>query len=139
MLYEIRFDDEVHAAGLYRILGQRFGIAPAAIYVGRLEDRPITADRPVVVVTPPEDDEGFGWILTGDAELAEQTQLTELELAKILATGLGVRALVDDGTRHPDRWYLVARDGSYGRVITNEDSADEGDLRIQHALEPITR
>jgi len=63
--------------------------------------------------------------------------MSELELARVLSTALGLQALVDDGTQHPDRWVLVARDGTHGRVITDEDAAAAGDLRVEYALEPI--
>ncbi|MCZ7429517.1 hypothetical protein O7607_27535 [Micromonospora sp. WMMA1949] len=90
------------------------------------------------MLTPPDGDEGFGWILTGDTELAAATGLREHDLAVALARAVGVRALVDDGGIHPDRWVLVSADGSSGRVLTDPDAAADGDLRIVHALEPIS-
>jgi len=137
MRYQIHFDGRVEADVLRRALGRRFGIPPSAVYVGRLEDRPVSADRPVAIVTPPEGPGGFGWTLIGDRELAEATRLSELDLARVLAQELNLRALVDDGTAHPDRWILVASDGSHGPVIVDEDAAAEGDLRIDHAQAPI--
>lgn len=89
------------------------------------------------MLTPPDDDEEFGWILTGDRELADATGQNERDLAVTLARTFGVRALVDDGSVHPDRWLLVSSDGSSGRVIVDEDAAADGDLRVVHALEPI--
>lgn len=138
MRYQVRFDDAVTADALSGALGRRFGIPRWAVYVGRLEDRPVTAERPTVIVTPPEGGEGFGWVLMGDQELAEASGLSELDLARFLAEELHLRFLVDDGTPQPDRWILVARDGSYGPVIVDEDAAADGDLRIDHALSPIT-
>lgn len=137
MRYQFRLDSMVTADALGRMLGRRFDIPQWTIYVGRLEDRPTTAGPPTVAVTPPEGEEGFGWILMGDHELAEASGLSELDLARVLAAELNVRCLVDDGTRNPDRWILVARDGSYGPVIVDEDAATEGDLRIDHAESPI--
>lgn len=89
------------------------------------------------MLTPPDDDEEFGWILTGDRELADATGQNERDLAVTLARTFGVRALVDHGSVHPDRWLLVSSDGSSGRVIVDEDAAADGDLRVVHALEPI--
>jgi hypothetical protein len=137
MRYQVRFDNAVMADALGRALGRRFGIPQWAIYVGRLEDRPVSAEQPAVIVTPPEGREGFGWILMGDQELAEASRLSELDLARFLAEELNLRCLVDDGTPDPDRWILVARDGSYGPVIVDEDAAADGDLRIDHAQSPI--
>ena len=137
MRYLIYFDGWVEADALRRALRRRFGIPPSAVYVGRLEDRPVTADRPVVVMTPPEGPGGFGWTLMGDRELAEATGLSELDLARVLTQELNLRALVDDGTKHPDRWILVARDGSHGPVIVDDDAAAGGDLWIDHAEVPI--
>ncbi|KAB1908455.1 hypothetical protein F8279_07235 [Micromonospora sp. AMSO1212t] len=108
------------------------------MYVGRIEDRAVDDPRPVAMLTPPDGDEGFGWILTGDAELADATGLREHDLAVTLARAFGVRALVDDGGIHPDRWVLVSADGSSGRVLTDSDAAADGDLRIVHALEPVS-
>nr|WP_228532702.1 hypothetical protein [Micromonospora sp. ANENR4] len=90
------------------------------------------------MLNPPDQDEGFGWILTGDTELADATGLREHDFAVTLARAFGVRALVDDGGIHPDRWVLVSADGSSGRVLTDCDAAADGDLRIVHALEPVS-
>ncbi|MFG2050859.1 hypothetical protein ACGFIW_25925 [Micromonospora sp. NPDC048935] len=60
-----------------------------------------------------------------------------MELAVTLARAFRVRAVVDDGSLHPDRWRLVRTDGSSGLVLTDEDAAADGSLRIVHALEPI--
>lgn len=92
---------------------------------------------PAAILVPGEEGQGFGTTLNGYAELIETTGMSELELARFLALRLGVRILVDDCTEHPDRWILVAEDGSYGKVITDGDAAEEGDLRIMHATEPI--
>lgn len=138
MRYQIRFERELSADALRRCLSEDFGIPPDAVYVGRTEDRAVDGPRPVAMLNPPDEGEGFGWILTGDAELADATGQGERELAATLARTFGVRALVDDGSIHPDRWLLVSIDGSSGRVITDEDAAADGDLRIVHALEPIS-
>lgn len=137
MRYQIHLDGRVETDALRRALGRRFGIPPSAVYVGRLEDRPVTVERPAVVMTPPDGPGGFGWTLMGDRELAEATGVSELDLARVLAQELNLRALLDDGTTHPDRWILVARDGSHGPVIVDEDAAAVGDLRIDHAEVPI--
>ncbi|TNH26942.1 hypothetical protein FHG89_19720 [Micromonospora orduensis] len=90
------------------------------------------------MLNPPDEDEGFGWVLAGDAALADATGQGERELAVALARTFGVRALVDDGGSYPDRWVLVSTDGSSGRVLTDEDAASDGHLRVVHALEPIS-
>ncbi|MEV4656933.1 hypothetical protein [Micromonospora sp. NPDC049301] len=138
MLYQIHFEEELSADALRRHLQQDYGIAPDAVYVGRVEDRAADDPRPVAMFTPPDEDEGFGWILTGDTELADATGRNERDLAVSLARTFGVRALVDDGSIYPDRWLLVSADGSSGRVMTDEDAAADGDLRVVHALEPIS-
>ena len=138
MRYRIHFDAELPADALRRFLLTEYGIAPETVYVGRIEDRAVDDPRPVAMLTPPDGDERFGWILTGDAELATATGLRERDLAVTLARAFGVRALVDEGSVHPDRWVLVSVDGSSGRVLTDPDAAADGDLRIVHALEPIS-
>jgi hypothetical protein len=135
--YQIHFEKELPAAALRRFLSEDYGISPDAVYIGRIEDRAVDDPRPIVMLNPPDEDEGFGWILTGDTELADATGQGERELAATLARTFGVRALVDDGSIHPDRWLLVSTDGSSGRVVTDEDAAADGDLRVVHALEPI--
>ncbi|MGC4880398.1 hypothetical protein ACLQ26_29505 [Micromonospora sp. DT43] len=137
MRYQIHFEKELPVAGLRRFLSEEYRISPDAVYVGRIEDRTVNDPRPVAMLNPPDGDEAFGWILTGDTELADATGQGEREVAAALARTFGVRALVDDGTIHPDRWLLVSTDGSSGRVVTDEDAAADGDLRIVHALEPI--
>ncbi|MFI7575902.1 hypothetical protein [Micromonospora sp. NPDC049497] len=138
MRYEIHFENELPAEALRRFLYQEYGITPEALYVGRIEDRAVDDPRPVAMLIPPDEDEGFGWILTGDTELADATAQNERDLAVTLARTFGVRALVDDGSIHPDRWLLVSTDGSSGRVTIDEDAAADGDLRVVHALEPIS-
>ncbi|MEU8072337.1 hypothetical protein [Micromonospora sp. NPDC049151] len=138
MRYRIHFAAGLPAADLRAFLLTEYGVAPETVYVGRIEDRAIDDPRPVVMLTPPDEDEGFGWILTGDTDLADATGLREHDLAVALARAFGVRALVDDGGVHPDRWVLVSADGSSGRVLTDADAAADGDLRIVHALEPIS-
>ncbi|MET8280295.1 hypothetical protein [Micromonospora sp. NPDC005174] len=138
LLYQIHFERELPAAALRRLLSEEYGISPDGVYVGRIVDREVDDPRPVAMLNPPDDDEEFGWILTGDTELADATGQGERELAAALAKTFGVRALVDDGSIHPDRWLLVSTDGSSGRVVTDEDAAADGDLRIVHALESIS-
>ncbi|MFG1836825.1 hypothetical protein ACGFH8_00165 [Micromonospora sp. NPDC049175] len=137
MVYQIQFEKEIPAARLRQFLQDSYGIAPAGIYVGRVADRPADDPRPVAMFTPPDHDEEFGWVLVGDTELADATGQDEVELAVTLARAFGVRAVVDDGSLYPDRWRLVSTDGSSGLVLTDEDAAAAGSLRIVHALEPI--
>ncbi|MCO1617932.1 hypothetical protein ACGFKZ_08280 [Micromonospora tulbaghiae] len=138
MRYRIHFDAELPADALRAFLLLQYGVAPEAVYVGRIEDRAVDDPRPVAMLNPPDQDKGFGWILTGDTELADATGLREHDFAVTLTRAFGVRALVDDGGIHPDRWVLVSADGSSGRVLTDCDAAADGDLRIVHALEPIS-
>ncbi|MEV0216457.1 hypothetical protein [Micromonospora sp. NPDC050695] len=138
MRYQIHFEKELPAEALRRFLSEDYGISPDAVYVGRIEDRAIDDPRPVAMLNPPYEDGEFGWILTGDTELADATNQGERELAATLARTFGVRSLVDDGGIYPDRWLLVSTDGSSGRVLTDEDAAADGDLRVVHAFEPIS-
>ncbi|MEH0985718.1 hypothetical protein [Micromonospora sp. CPCC 205556] len=136
--YEIHFERELPAEALRRFLHQEYGIAPDSLYVGRIRDRAVDDARPAAMLTPPDEDEGFGSILSGDTELADATGLTERDLAVALARTFAVRALVDDGSLFPGHWLLVSADGSSGRVTIDEDAATDGDLRIVHAWEPIS-
>lgn len=135
MRYEIHFDGDIQGEALRRLLRDRFGIDPAAVFVGDLAQRPVTVRPPVAVLTASETGGEFPMALLGDQELAERSGLAELDLARALCQGLGVRALVDDGTPHPDRWVLINRDGSLQTVIVDEDAADDGELRIAY-VEP---
>lgn len=138
MVYRIQFEKEIPAAALLRFLQDSYGIAPGEIYVGRVVDRSVDDPRPVAMFTPPDHDEEFGWVLVGGTELADATGQHELELAVTLARAFQVRVVVDDGSIFPDRWRLISTDGSSGLVRTDEDAAVEGNLRIMHALEPIS-
>ncbi|WP_433124637.1 hypothetical protein ACQPWW_20080 [Micromonospora sp. CA-240977] len=138
MRYQIHFEQELPAEALRRFLYEGYGVAPHAVYVGRMEDRAVDDPRPVVMLNPPDEDEEFGWILTGDSELADATGQDERELAATLARTFRVRAFIDDGGIYPDRWVLVSTDGSSGRVLTDESAAADGSLRVVHALEPIS-
>ncbi|MFI7157613.1 hypothetical protein [Micromonospora chalcea] len=101
MRYWIHFEAELPADALRRFLLTEYGVAPESVYVGRVEDRAVDDPRPVAMLTPPDADEGFGWILTGDTELAAATDHGERELAVTLAREFGVWALVDDGSIPP--------------------------------------
>jgi hypothetical protein len=136
--YEIRFDAPVPADALQRILAEDFTIPPARVYVGALDDRPIDGEPPVAIAAPPEGQQRFGWVLTGDTDLATATGMTERDLACHLSRRLGLRSLIDDGTADPDRWLLATPEGGCGTVIVDEDAAVDGDLAITHAVEPIT-
>ena len=77
----------------------------------------------------------FGNEFSAGEKLRELTRASELELAQAICRVARTRALLDDGSPAPDYWFLVATDGSYGRVQTDPES-DE--LTILYALEPIT-
>ncbi|MFE9873843.1 hypothetical protein ACFYON_24710 [Micromonospora sp. NPDC005686] len=62
MRYRIHFDAELPAADLRAFLLTEYGVAPGADYLGRIEDQTVDDARPVAMLTPPEGDEGFGWI-----------------------------------------------------------------------------
>jgi hypothetical protein len=79
----------------------------------------------------------FGWEFSAGAELAAVTGETELGFGRNLCRAVNTRAPVNDATVYPDYWFLISADGSYGRVMT-DPAADGDELRIMHALEPIT-
>jgi len=136
--YHLYFDSRTAPDRLRDEMRARYGVEPDRVFVGRLED--IAAQggsRPMVLITSSDADGPFGWELSAGADLAALTGETELELGRNVCRALQTRALVDDGTAYPDYWFLIVRDGSYGRVMTDPD-ADDGELRIMHALEPIT-
>ncbi|MCO8275392.1 hypothetical protein M1L60_32905 [Actinoplanes sp. TRM 88003] len=85
-----------------------------------------------MLITPV--DGPFGHELTGGAVQRELNRATPLELAQAICRVARTRALLDDGGPAPDYWFLVAADGSYGRVMIDPD---RDDLTILHALEPI--
>ncbi|MGC5020718.1 hypothetical protein [Micromonospora sp. DT47] len=89
------------------------------------------------MLTPPDEDEGFGWILTGDTELADATGQNERDLSVTLARTFGVRALVDDGSL--TRPVAVPQHGRQQRACPHQRGrGGRRDLRIVHALEPIS-
>jgi hypothetical protein len=133
MRYGIYFDRGTPVEALRQALQTVYDIPPSLVYVGsydRLNEHP--GPDPVALITPVSGQ--FGHELSGGDRLAELTQAAELELAQTLCRIAGSRALVDDGTPAPDYWFLVASDGSYGRVHTDPDS--DG-LTILYALEFI--
>jgi hypothetical protein len=133
MTYGIYFDSATSAESLREALHAVFGIAPSLVYVGpyeRLSDHP--GPDPVALIVPAEGQ--FGHELSAGDRLAELTGENELELARSVCRVARCRALVDDGSPAPDYWFLVAADGSYGRVETDPDA--DG-LTVRHALEPI--
>ena len=88
------------------------------VYTGpadALNDHP--GPDPIALITPTGGP--FGHELSAGDKLQELTKATELELAEALCKAAGSRALLDDGSPAPDCWWLVTRDGSYGRVQTD--------------------
>jgi hypothetical protein len=134
MSYGIYFDSAIPPEALRQALHSVYGIPPEQVYVGPYEDLGNhQGPPPVVIITTADGD--FGNELSGGERLAEVAGATELELARTLARTVVGRALVDDGGPAPDYWFLVARDGSYGRVQTDPDSDH---LTILYALERIS-
>lgn len=133
MTYGIYFDSSTPAGDLRRALHTVYNVALELIYVGPYEDlNAYPGPDPVVLITPV--DGAFGHELSGGAALRELTKATPLELAQAVCRVAGTRALLDDGSPAPDYWFLVAADGSYGRVMTDPDTDA---LTILYALEPI--
>ena len=87
MRYRIHFEAELPADAVRAFLLTEYGVAPESVYVGRIEDRAVDDPRPVAMLTPPGGNEGFGWILNGDTELAAATGHGERDLAVTLARG----------------------------------------------------
>jgi hypothetical protein len=109
-------------------------VLPELVYIGPYEElNQHPGPDPVALITPADGD--FGHELSAGDRLKELTKASELELAQAICRIARTRALLDDGGPAPDYWFLVAADGSYGRVQTDPDS-DE--LTILYALEPIT-
>lgn len=92
---------------------------------------------PLVLITLPEGASGFELELEAGGEFSAIAGASELEIARRVCDRLGVRALVDDGSIYPNYWCLVTRHGSCGRVFVDPAAADEGELRVLYALEPI--
>ena len=133
MSYGIYFDSATPPEALRQALQTIYGISPEQVYVGPrggLTSHP--GPKPVATITSVGGQ--FGYELSGGDKLAELTQATELDLARALARATGSRALVDEGGPAPDYWFLVAGDGSHGRVFTDPDA--EG-LTVLYAFEPI--
>ncbi|WP_250000319.1 hypothetical protein [Actinoplanes sp. M2I2] len=131
MTYGIYFDTGTPAEALRETLHTVYDVAPDLIYVGRYEDLPAhPGPDPVVLITPAGG--SFGHELSAGRRLRELTEATPLELARAVCRLARSRALLDDGSPAPDYWFLVAADGSYGRVMTDPDSDD---LQVLYALE----
>lgn len=134
MTYGIYFDSSTPAEALRQALHTLYNIAPESVYVGPYEQlNSHTGPAPVVLITPT--DGPFGHELSAGDKLQELTRATPLDLAQAICRTARTRALLDEGSPAPDYWFLVAADGSFGRVMTDPDSDD---LTILYALEPIS-
>ncbi|MEV4709434.1 hypothetical protein [Actinoplanes sp. NPDC049316] len=134
MTYGIYFDGRASAEDLRQALHTVYNLPTNLVYVGpyeRLNAYP--GPDPVALITPAGGT--FSHELSGGERLHELTEATELELAQAVCRVARTRALVDEGSQAPDYWFLVAADGSYGRVFTDPDS-DE--LTVLYAMEPIS-
>jgi hypothetical protein len=133
MTYGIYFDGRASAAALRQALHTVYNVPLELIYVGPYEElNAHPGPDPVALITPAGGQ--FAYELSGGERLHELTKATELEVAQAICRVAGTRALVDEGGPAPDYWFLVAADGSYGRVLTDPDS-DE--LTVLYAMEPI--
>ncbi|GID28977.1 hypothetical protein [Paractinoplanes brasiliensis] len=133
MTYGIYFDSSTPAEALRQALHTVYNITPELVYIGpyeRLSSHP--GPQPVALITPA--DGPFGHELSAGEKLQELTRATPLELAQAVCRIARTRALLDEGSPAPDYWFLVAADGSFGRVMTDPDNDD---LTILYALEPI--
>ena len=134
MSYGIYFDRTTPAEALRQAMHTRYDIAPELVYIGPYEQlNAHPGPDPIVLLTPV--DGPFGHELSAGQRLRELTRATPLELARAICRTAYSRALVDEGSPAPDYWFLVAPDGSFGRVMTDPDHED---LTILYALEPIT-
>jgi hypothetical protein len=133
MTYGIYFDGETPAEAIRQALHAVYNVAPELVYAGpyeELSNHP--GPDPVALITPV--DGQFGKEFSAGDLLHEMTGASELQLAQAICRVAHTRALLDDGSPAPDYWFLVASDGSYGRVQTDPDSDD---LTVLYALEPI--
>ena len=133
MTYGIYFDSRTPAAALREALHAVYDVPLELVYAGpyeALNDHP--GPDPIALITPAGGQ--FGHELSAGEKLHELTKASELELARAICRVARTRALLDDGSPSPDSWFLVAADGSYGRVQTDPDSDD---LTVLYAFEPI--
>jgi hypothetical protein len=132
--YGIRFDGRTSAEDLRQALHGVYNVPLELIYAGPYEElNAYPGPDPVALITPAGGP--FGHELSGGDRLREMTKASELELAQAICRVARTRALVDEGGHAPDYWFLVAADGSYGRVFTDPES-DE--LTVLYAMEPIS-
>jgi hypothetical protein len=134
MSYGIYFDSVTSPEALRSALHILYDVPTSLIYVGPyelLKDHP--GPDPIALITDSATGQFRQELSAGDA-LAERTGATELELAQAICRLAHTRALVEEGSPAPDYWFLVAADGSYGRVKTDPDT--DG-LIVLHAREPI--
>lgn len=139
MDYTIYFDSRTSGEDLCKALVNLFGLAPESIYIG---DQDALADYsgpdPIVVIYPGQPEPGFSCELGAGQDLANAAaNISELELAKKLCAAVAVDALIDGGDDNPDVWLLVDKDGNHGTVVIDEDAADDGNLVIAYAPQPI--
>jgi hypothetical protein len=133
MTYEIYFDREASAETLRQAMHTVYAVPPELVYVGPHDElNGYPGPDPVALITPSAGP--FGHELSAGDRLREMTGATELELARAICRMARTRALLDDGGAAPDYWFLVAADGSYGRVQTDPD---RDELTVLYALEPI--
>ena len=134
MTYGIYFDSDTPAETLRQALHTVYNVPLELIYVGAHEGlNAHPGPDPLALITPARGP--FGHELSAGDKLHELTKATELEIAQAICRVARTRALLDEGSPAPDYWYLVATDGSYGRVQTDPDNED---LTILYALEPIS-
>ena len=134
MTYGIYFEAATGAEALRQALHSVWNVPPDLVYMGpyeALNDHP--GPDPIVLITPAGG--RFPHELSAGEKLQDLTKASELELAQAICRVARTRALLDDGGPAPDYWFLVAADGSYGRVQTDPDSDD---LVVLYALEPIS-
>lgn len=133
--FALAYEGDLDPDLLIRALGE-LDVPAARLLIGDF-DPDAGREGPAVWLKPGQPGIPYSTVLDGHFEGEQPPHRSPLEWARLLTPQLGVRCLVDDGTSHPDRYYLVTPQGGWGTVVVDEDAADEGELRIDHALTPI--
>jgi ADP-ribose pyrophosphatase YjhB (NUDIX family) len=133
--YGIYFESDAPLQLLADVLRAEHGAEHMA--VGDLDQLPVGGPKPAAWLNPSASTGPFGCELSGGDELYQLAGQSELALATELCRRVGTRALVSDESPSGSSWFLVARDGSYGRVRIHDEDDDPLAGQVRYALEPI--
>ena len=136
--YTVIFIEPVDLETLAQAAADAFAIPPGQIEIWNGQDFTAPVIEPVIAQVAPGSGPGAFAEFIGFDIFAEHTGApAHLQVAIELATRVKKRAVFPPESAEDYRWTLIATDGSYGKVVIDNDKLDEGAIVVSGAVDFI--